>query len=66
MTGFRDINLQNELKEVGAKIGTSVSKNTFLVLSKNGEEEYSSKAEEAKKLGIPLLTLKEFREKYLS
>ena len=66
MTGFRDINLQNELKEVGAKIGASVSKNTFVVLSKNGEEEYSTKAEEAKKLEIPLLSLKEFREKYLS
>ena len=65
MTGFRDTEFQNQLKEVGAKVGASVSKNTFAVLSKNGEGEHSSKVEEAKKLGIPLLTLKEFREKYL-
>ena len=64
MTGFRDIELQNELKEIGAKIGTSVSSKTFIVLVKDKDDD-TGKANEARKLNIKLMTPTEFREKYL-
>jgi NAD-dependent DNA ligase len=64
MTGFRDIELQNKLKEVGAKIGTSVSSKTFVVLVKDISED-TGKAFEARKLNIPLMTPNDFINKYL-
>jgi NAD-dependent DNA ligase len=65
MTGFRDADLQNRLKEVGAKLGSSVSKNTFILLVKDslaGED--TGKAAEARKLGIQIMTPQQFIEKY--
>jgi NAD-dependent DNA ligase len=64
MTGFRDAELQEALKCVGAKVSTSVSKNTFAVLVKE-KDSVNGKANEARNLDIPLMTLGEFREKYL-
>ena len=64
MTGFRDSEIQEAIKNVGAKLGSSVSKNTFIVLVKNKDED-TGKAEEARKLGITLMTPEEFKEKYL-
>jgi DNA ligase (NAD+) len=64
MTGFRDTQLQEQIKNVGAKLGSSVSKNTFIVLVKDPEED-TGKASEAKKLGIPLMTPEAFKSKYL-
>ena len=64
MTGFRDTSIQEALKDVGAKLGSSVSKNTFVVLVKDLAED-SGKAQDAKKLGIQLMTPEEFRTKYL-
>ena len=63
MTGFRDDTLTQKMKDVGAKLGSSVSKNTFIVLVKNIDED-TGKASEAKKLGIPLMTPNEFENKY--
>jgi NAD-dependent DNA ligase len=64
MTGFRDAELQNELKEIGAKIGSSVSSKTFVVLVKDKDED-TGKSAEARKLGVQLMTPEEFRNKYL-
>lgn len=64
LTGFRDANLQNVLKELGAKIGSSVSKSTFIVLVKDKEED-TGKVADAKKLGISIMTPDEFKDKYL-
>jgi NAD-dependent DNA ligase len=65
MTGFRDADLQNRIKEVGAKVGSSVSKNTFILLVKNLEEgEDTGKAAEARKLGVKIMTPQQFIEKY--
>ncbi len=65
MTGFRDADLQEKIKNVGAKVGSSVSKNTFILLVKNSPEgEDTGKAAEAKKLGIQIMTPKQFIEKY--
>jgi NAD-dependent DNA ligase len=64
MTGFRDAAIQQALKDVGAKLGSSVSKNTFLVLVKDLEED-TGKAADAKKLGIKLMTPEEFKAQYM-
>ena len=64
MTGFRDADLLTELKNIGAKIGSSVSSKTFVVLVKDKDED-TGKASDAKKLGIPLMTPNEFRSKYM-
>ena len=64
MTGFRDKEIENYLKSVGAKLGASVSKNTYLVLVKKLEED-TGKALDAKKIGVPLITIEEFNKKYL-
>lgn len=63
MTGFRDAELQDALKNVGAKLGSSVSKNTFAVLVKNMDED-TGKAGDARKLGIPLMTPSAFKLEY--
>jgi NAD-dependent DNA ligase len=64
ITGFRDASLQQKIQNVGASIGSSVSKNTFVVLVKGFDEQGSSKVVEAKKLGIPIMTSDEFINKY--
>ena len=64
MTGFRDKDLEVVLKEYGAKMGSSVSKNTFCVLVKDLNSEESSKVLEAKRIGIPVLTLSQFKTQY--
>ena len=61
MTGFRDNHVQESLKKIGAKLGSSVSQNTFLVLVKN---DVTSKVEEAKKIGIPVINIEEFKKTY--
>uniref|UniRef100_A0A6C0IH61 DNA polymerase beta n=1 Tax=viral metagenome TaxID=1070528 RepID=A0A6C0IH61_9ZZZZ len=64
MTGFRDKDLEAGLKEVGAKMGSSVSKNTFCVVVKDLNLEESSKVLEAKRIGVPVLTLSQFNTQY--
>jgi DNA ligase (NAD+) len=67
MTGFRDDNLIEAIKNVGAKLGASVSKNTFIVLVKDTLTEYDTgKAADAKKLGVTIMTPNEFIQKYLA
>ena len=63
ITGFRDKDLQEFIKKVGAKLGTSVSKNTFLVIVKDqdSKEEKTGKILDAQKLGIPIVTFDEFK-----
>jgi NAD-dependent DNA ligase len=63
ITGFRDKNLEDKIKSAGAKIGSSVSKNTFVVIVKHLEED-TSKASDAKKLGVPIITVNDFNNKY--
>ena len=64
MTGFRDKDLEAILKKVGAKMGSSVSKNTLCVVVKDLNSEESSKVLEAKRLGLPVLTLSQFKSQY--
>jgi NAD-dependent DNA ligase len=66
-TGFRDQTLENNLKSIGAKIATSVSKNTFVVLvkDKTQQNENSGKILDAKKWNIQIMTPNEVTIKYL-
>ncbi len=55
MTGIRDAKVAEALKTVGANLGSSVSKNTVVVIAKSSDED-TGKASEARKLGIPIIT----------
>ena len=61
MTGFRDPTLVELLEKKGAKLGTSVNKNTFVVIVKDSDFDRTSKIIDAEKLGKPILTLKDFQ-----
>jgi len=63
MTGIRDAKIAEALKTVGANLGSSVSKNTVVVIAKSSDED-TGKALEARKLGIPIMTPSEFMAKY--
>ena len=54
MTGFRNKDLEKKFKEIGVKLGSSVSKNTDILLVKSMEHS-SSKIDEAKILGIEIV-----------
>lgn len=64
-TGFRNKDWENKLKEQGHKIGSSVSKKTTcLVVKERGSG--STKEQKAESLGVPIFTMQEFKEKFLS
>jgi NAD-dependent DNA ligase/DNA polymerase/3'-5' exonuclease PolX len=63
MTGIKDDAVKAALKSVGANLGTSVSKNTVVVIAKSKDED-TGKAAEARKLGIPILTPEDFMVTY--
>ena len=63
LTGTRDETIINFLKYVGAKQSSSVSKNTFLVIAKNKDDD-TGKTEEARKLNVPIMTIEEFIKGY--
>lgn len=63
MTGFRDKELIEKLGKVGSQQQSAVSKKTFMVIVKDKDED-TGKAEEAKRLGVQVLTPEEVIEKY--
>ena len=65
MTGFRDESILKKIKEFGAKQGSSVSKNTSLVIVKDEYSLDTAKALEAQELGIPVISKQAFIEKYM-
>ena len=65
MTGARDKELIEYLKNVGANVMGTVNKNTFILIAHDVNDK-SSKIEEAIKLQIPVLSVKDFKEKYFS
>lgn len=64
LTGFRDKKLVEQLKALGAEQAGAVTKKVDVVVSPDGEESDTGKAEQAKKLGIPIMTPAQFKEKY--
>jgi NAD-dependent DNA ligase len=65
LTGTRDKDIIELLKNVGANQGSSVSKSTFLVVAKNKDED-TGKAEEARKLNVPIMSVDEFIQTYIN
>ena len=65
LTGTRDKILLQNLKSVGAIIGSSVSKNTFAVIAPSLDED-TGKAEDARKLGVPIFTPATFIAQYFA
>ena len=64
MTGFRNEEFSEKMeKKYGAKMSSSVNSKTFVLLVKDVEET-TGKAEQARKLNIPIMTLEMFMEKY--
>ena len=61
LTGFRDKNLLDKLKKIGAEPSGSVTKNTFAVIVKDKDED-TGKADQARKLGIKIITIDEFEK----
>jgi DNA ligase (NAD+) len=64
LTGTRDKSIIEFLKSVGATQGSSVSKNTSLVVAKDPEDA-TGKVLEARKLGIPIMSVEQFITQYL-
>ena len=64
LTGTREPVIVEFLKNVGAIQGTNVSKNTNIVIAKSKEED-TGKAEEARKLNIPIMSVDEFIKTYI-
>lgn len=58
-TGFRDKALEQRVVEAGGKMGTTVSKNTSLVVAADLGEA-SSKLEKARALGVPVVSREGF------
>ena len=63
MTGFRDKELSQQFEKLGIIQPSSISKQLFILLVKS-KEDSNTKINEAQKLGIPILTVEEFKEKY--
>ena len=63
MTGFRDKDLVQSFERLGAISADSVSKTTFVLLVKDTSED-TGKADQARKIGIPLMTPAVFRSKF--
>ena len=61
-TGFRDKELENQIIELGAKTKSFISKNIDIVICKN-KNATNGKLQKAKKLEIPIFSLKEFLKK---
>ena len=65
MSGLRDKELAADIEAKGGEMGGSVSKNTFVLIVKNKDDD-SGKIDKAKDLGVPLMTPDEFRKAYLT
>tara|TARA_Y100000780_G_C13694897_1_gene421145 strand:- start:6692 stop:10003 length:3312 start_codon:yes stop_codon:yes gene_type:complete len=63
LTGFRDKELEKQVKSLGGKIGSSVTKNTTYVIV-NDMDTDTGKADKAKKIGVPLIMVEDFKKKY--
>ena len=50
---------------MGANQAANVSQNTYLVVAKNADED-TEKAEQARKLNVPIMTVAEFAKQFLN
>ena len=64
LTGFRDKELEAAIVARGGNVIGAVSKNTYALIVKNKDDCASTKYMTAVKLGIPVYSAAEFKEKY--
>jgi len=64
ITGFTGKTLKKKLAQLGAKVGSSVNDDTFLVVVKDLDAG-TSKADKAREKGIELVTVDDFRSRYV-
>ena len=63
-TGFREKELMKKMEDdYKVSFGSSISKNTFMLVVKEVETK-NAKVEQARKLEIPIMNFRDFREKY--
>lgn len=63
-TGFRDKTLEQQIIEQGGKVGTSVSKNTTILITAEPDSQ-STKAKKAREVGVKVMGKEQFMEEYL-
>ena len=64
-TGFRNKELEEKIKSLGGEISGSVTKNTFVLLVKDIND-ITTKVDLAHSLGITIININEFTEKYIN
>ena len=64
LSGCRDKSIIEFLKDIHANNGSNISKNTFLVVAKNTNDQ-TGKIKEAKNLNIPIMSVDEFIQSYI-
>lgn len=65
MTGFRDVDLQNQIELAGGRVTSSVTgKTTHLLIAGKSAEDGSSKMTKAKQLGVKIMSPAEFIADY--
>ena len=64
MSGSRDKELETQLKQIGASLGSSVNKSTFAVITPEPDSS-TGKVANAKKLGVSVYTPEQFKDKFL-
>ena len=62
-TGGKDKILVQKLEDIGAKIGTAVTKNIFILIAKD-KESNTGKVAKANDLGIKIMTIDDFKHTY--
>lgn len=66
LSGFRDKELENKLKDLDVKVSSSVSKNTNFLVIKDSEVEKTGKVKKAEDLGVQIITKEKFVKEYVS
>ena len=65
MTGFRDKSLQKEIEDNGGTVMEAISSKTTVLITKDDAGAAGSKGDKARKLKIPIMTIDEFKKKYI-
>lgn len=63
-TGFRNKNLETQIQNKGGKVLTCISKNTSILIVKQKDVILTGKPKKAQELGVQIMTLDEFNNKY--
>jgi NAD-dependent DNA ligase len=65
LTKTRDKDILDFIKQIGATLGSGVRKDTYLVIASD-KNDNTGKAEDARKLNIPIMSICEFKERFMN